>query len=140
MDKFYPTFVARLPEEDGPGFIAHVPDLTGCMSHGDTPEEALVNVRQAALEWIEEATELGRPIPEPNSFAAAAKANRERLQETLESQRKTIETELATLKKALTDLTKRILDRLDEQPEWGSHFTLIAASATRRTTREEIQH
>jgi predicted RNase H-like HicB family nuclease len=40
------------------------------MSDGETPEEALVNIRDAILTWIEAAEESGRPIPEPSRSAA----------------------------------------------------------------------
>lgn len=47
-------------------YITEVPDLPGCMSDGKTKEEAIQNTRQIILEWIELATELGRPIPIPH--------------------------------------------------------------------------
>ena len=46
-------------------FIAEVPELPGCAADGPTYEEALANVRVVISEWIDMATELGRPIPEP---------------------------------------------------------------------------
>jgi len=46
-------------------FIAEVPELPGCMADGATYGEALANVEQIALEWIETARELGREIPAP---------------------------------------------------------------------------
>ena len=50
--------IEPLSEEDGGGFFATVPDLPGCMSDGETPEEALVNVQDAILAWIEAATDM----------------------------------------------------------------------------------
>jgi predicted RNase H-like HicB family nuclease len=58
--------------EDGGGFLATVPDLPGCMSDGETPEEAVTNVQDAILAWIEAARELGREIPAPSRQAALA--------------------------------------------------------------------
>lgn len=46
-------------------FVADVPELPGCMAHGDTQESALSSVQEAMSGWIEVAQELGRPIPEP---------------------------------------------------------------------------
>ena len=46
-------------------FIAEVPELPGCMAHGDTQDEALHQAQNAMAAWIEVAQELGRPIPEP---------------------------------------------------------------------------
>ena len=46
-------------------YIAEVPELAGCMADGSTMVEAVKNVERVIEEWIETATELGRPIPEP---------------------------------------------------------------------------
>jgi antitoxin HicB len=62
----YPVIVQPPPLEDGGGFAATVPDLPGCMSDGETPEEALANVQDAIRAWIEAAEELGRSIPKPS--------------------------------------------------------------------------
>jgi len=42
------------PSEDG-GFTAHVPSLPGCISEGDTVEEALANVQEAITLYLEPA-------------------------------------------------------------------------------------
>lgn len=46
-------------------FIAEVPELPGCMAHGDTQEAALKNAHEAIQLWIDTAKEFGDPIPEP---------------------------------------------------------------------------
>lgn len=46
-------------------FVAEVPELPGCMAHGDTQETALRNVSQAMDLWLSTAREFGDPIPEP---------------------------------------------------------------------------
>lgn len=46
-------------------FIAEVPELPGCAADGNTYRAALANVEVVIKEWIETATELGRPIPQP---------------------------------------------------------------------------
>ncbi len=66
----YPVLVEPLSAEDGGGFLATAPDLPGCMSDGETPEDALRSVREAITEWIEEARRLGREIPKPSQKAA----------------------------------------------------------------------
>ena len=68
----YPVIVSPLPPEDGGGFSATVPDLPGCMSDGETPEEAIANVRDAIVAWIEAASDMGRPIPPPSRHLAIA--------------------------------------------------------------------
>ena len=62
----YPLLVGPLPIEEGGGFIAIVPDLPGCMSDGETPEEAVANVRDAILCWIEAAEDQGHAVPPPS--------------------------------------------------------------------------
>ena len=51
--------------QEDQAFIAEVPELAGCASDGATYQEALFNVQVVIREWIETATELGRPIPAP---------------------------------------------------------------------------
>lgn len=64
----YKIEITKLPSSDGGGFLAIVPKLPGCMSDGETPEEALSNVKDAIKCWIETAEELGRDIPEPDKY------------------------------------------------------------------------
>ncbi len=46
-------------------FVAEVPELPGCMAHGETEELALKNIKDAMQLWIDTARELGDPVPEP---------------------------------------------------------------------------
>ena len=46
-------------------FIAQVPELPGCMAHGDTHEAALREANEAISLWLDTAIEFGDPIPEP---------------------------------------------------------------------------
>jgi predicted RNase H-like HicB family nuclease len=46
-------------------FVAEVPELPGCMAHGNTAEAALANAHDAIQLWIDTAREFGDPIPEP---------------------------------------------------------------------------
>jgi predicted RNase H-like HicB family nuclease len=48
--------------EEDQAFLAEVPELPGCMSDGQTHQEALQNVEVIINEWIETANELGRSI------------------------------------------------------------------------------
>ncbi|MGO9742871.1 MAG: type II toxin-antitoxin system HicB family antitoxin [Roseiarcus sp.] len=57
--------IESLSEEDGREFLATVSDLPGCMSDGDTREEAARNVEGAIPCWIEEALATGRAVPAP---------------------------------------------------------------------------
>ncbi len=40
------------PSEDG-GFTVYVPSLPGCISEGDTEEEAVANIREAIQLYLE---------------------------------------------------------------------------------------
>ena len=51
--------------EEDQAFLAEVPELPGCMAHGDTQDAALHHAQEAMTAWIEVAQEIGRPIPEP---------------------------------------------------------------------------
>jgi len=45
-------------------FIADVPELAGCMAHGDTHESALAAAKEAMSLWLEVAQATGRLIPQ----------------------------------------------------------------------------
>jgi predicted RNase H-like HicB family nuclease len=49
--------------EDG-AYVAEVPELPGCMAHGETHESALANANEAIQLWIDTAKEFGDPVPE----------------------------------------------------------------------------
>ena len=46
-------------------FVAEVPELSGCMAHGDSHEAALTNIKEAVQLWIDTAQEFGDPVPKP---------------------------------------------------------------------------
>jgi antitoxin HicB len=62
----YRIEIQELPESEGGGFIARVPELPGCMSDGENEREALENALEAIEEWKARARALGRQIPEPH--------------------------------------------------------------------------
>ncbi|WP_294158166.1 type II toxin-antitoxin system HicB family antitoxin [uncultured Selenomonas sp.] len=64
----YEVRISALSKEDGGGFVAVVPELPGCMSDGETRQEALSNVRDAIASWIETAEALGRAVPAPRFY------------------------------------------------------------------------
>lgn len=57
--------------DEDQSFVADVPELPGCMAHGDTYETTLANARAAVSHWIETAKEFGDPIPEPRGHRLA---------------------------------------------------------------------
>ena len=62
-------------EEDG-GYIADIPDLASCSAFGETPEEALAEVKLARDAWIEAAREAGRAVPPPRYKPVIYQASR----------------------------------------------------------------
>ena len=46
-------------------FVAEVPELPGCMAHGDTKAAALAKADEAIQLWIDTANEFGDPVPAP---------------------------------------------------------------------------
>ena len=51
--------------EEDQVFVAEVPELPGCLAHGDIHEMALNNAKDALRLWIDTALESGDPVPEP---------------------------------------------------------------------------
>lgn len=66
----YEVDIMPLSDADGGGFAAIVPELPGCRSDGDSPQEALANAYDAIGCWIEAAIEMDRPVPRPRRVAA----------------------------------------------------------------------
>ena len=56
-------------EPDG-GYVVYAPALPGCVSQGDTSEEALANIREAMELHIEDCIEAGDPVPKDDSYSA----------------------------------------------------------------------
>jgi antitoxin HicB len=52
-------------KQDGDAFVAWIPDLDGCVTQGDTMEEALQMLQEARELWLETAHSSGIDIPEP---------------------------------------------------------------------------
>ena len=68
MDKY--EIIIFWSEEDH-AFVAEVPELPGCMAHGDTYESVLANARTAIALWIKTAKEFKDPIPQPKGHRLA---------------------------------------------------------------------
>ena len=55
------------PAEEG-GYWVEVPSLPGCVSQGDTREEALANIKEAIELFIEALEEIGEEVPPTDHF------------------------------------------------------------------------
>ena len=51
--------------DEDKAFVADVPELPGCMAHGDTYESALESIKSAMDLWINTAKEFNDLIPQP---------------------------------------------------------------------------
>ena len=51
--------------EEDQAFVVDVPELPGCMAHGNTRIEAIENAEEAIAFWIKTAEEDGIAIPKP---------------------------------------------------------------------------
>lgn len=78
----YQFTVRPLSKEEGGGFLVEYPAIPGCMSDGETIEEAIKNGRDALRDCIDVFKESGRKIPQPSVEAAQW---RQRLPQTLYS-------------------------------------------------------
>lgn len=61
----YRVTIRPLTKEEGGGFLAEYPEIPGCMSDGETIEEALANGREALRDTLAVLKESGHRIPKP---------------------------------------------------------------------------
>jgi antitoxin HicB len=66
----YQFTVRPLSKEEGGGYLVEYPDIPGCMSDGETIEDAIRNGREALRDCIDVFRESGRKIPKPTIEAA----------------------------------------------------------------------
>jgi predicted RNase H-like HicB family nuclease len=50
---------------DADGCVAYIEEFQGCATQGDTPEEAVRCLREAAELWLSTVIEDGQAVPEP---------------------------------------------------------------------------
>src|SRR5687768_6860827 len=68
QDLEYPFEIRPLAQDEGEGWLITFPDLPGCMSDGETPEEAVANGKDAVAVWLKAARESGREVPRPDEL------------------------------------------------------------------------
>jgi antitoxin HicB len=79
LDKYQFT-VRPLSADEGSGYLVEYPDIQGCMSDGETIQEAIANGREALRDCLEVFRESGRKPVKPRIEAAQW---RQRLPRTL---------------------------------------------------------
>ena len=63
----YPFTIRPLTGDEGGGYLIEFPDVPGCMSDGETPEEAVVNGRDALKCSLLTLKEFGDPVSAPGT-------------------------------------------------------------------------
>ena len=81
-----PYPVELIPDMDEGGFTVSIPSLPGCLSVGETVEEAYRNIEDAKHEWLIAALEEGVTIPEPDSLEDYSGQFKLRIPKTLHRQ------------------------------------------------------
>lgn len=67
--RFYPAIIERGAQDFGVSF----PDFPGCVSAGNTYDEAVRNAAEALAFHVEGMLADGEPIPDPSDLAAATR-------------------------------------------------------------------
>ena len=65
----YRFAIRPLTAAEGGGYLIEFPDLPGCMSDGETIEEAIAHGVEAKRDWIAAMVAAGRPVPAPMAEA-----------------------------------------------------------------------
>jgi antitoxin HicB len=81
--KAYPFVIRPLSESDGGGYLIEYPDVPGCMSDGETPEEAIANGMDALNSCLRTMREFGDPFPRPGAFSESSGQWRQRVPKSL---------------------------------------------------------
>lgn len=68
----YPFQIRQIAAEEGGGYLITYPDLPGCMSDGETPEQAVVNGRDAVKSYLLTCQKYGDPYAAPGTVGAIA--------------------------------------------------------------------
>ena len=63
----YSFTIRPLTEIDGGGFAIEYLDLPGCISDGETPEQALEHGRDAVKAYLLSCSKRGDPLPKPSA-------------------------------------------------------------------------
>jgi len=62
--------VRPLSAEEGGGYLVTFPELPGCMSDGETIDEAIANAADAEKEWLLASKDWDKAVDKPGRFVA----------------------------------------------------------------------
>ena len=71
----YRFTVRPMTADEGGGYLIEFPDLPGCMSDGETIEEAIANGAEAERDWIVAMRQAGRKVAPASMDIADAYSN-----------------------------------------------------------------
>ncbi len=72
--RHYQIVLHPAPPEEGGGYTVTVPSLPGCVTEGDTLEEAISMARDAIAGYIESLETHGEPVPESDAAPSTTTA------------------------------------------------------------------
>lgn len=75
-----------VPDRDEGGFVVSFPELPGCLTIGETLEEAVKNADDAKMAWLEAAIEENIQINEPQELEAYSGQFKLRIPKSLHKQ------------------------------------------------------
>ena len=104
--------------QEDQAYVAAPFELPGCAADGETPEEALANLKVVIAEWIEVAKEEGREIPKPMSREDFDSMRDNFQRESERKMREQIEVQVNTL---VNQAVGKIIDELfrsRQQPDY----------------------
>lgn len=62
----YTIILEQWDDGKGPYWVARVAELPHCLTHGDTPEDALKEIEKVKREWIQSNLQRGLTVPRPS--------------------------------------------------------------------------
>lgn len=120
----YAIVIMKLPDEDGGGYVAKVPDLHGCMADGETPQQAASNAQQAIIDWLEIAQEMGREVPTVGSSVKQARAREAALIQSIQilaEQHDTLDDRISNLFNEI----QHFKDLVEKQASWSQFAQIV---------------
>ena len=81
-----PYKIEVIPDMEEGGYAISCPELPGCISCGDTIEEAMRNIEDAKIAWLNAALEEGIVIPEPENLESYSGQFKIRMPKSLHKQ------------------------------------------------------
>jgi predicted RNase H-like HicB family nuclease len=124
----YPIIIVPLSDADGGGYMGYAPDLVGCMSDGESYEEAARNTIDAIGEWIDAAQQRGIDVPRPGTAAMRDRMEKERLVKAL----KAVTEDVGEIDGRLRELertVKEIEEKIDNADAWARCASLTGIPA-----------